>query len=216
MHPIVDTVKRSYNSTSRARQAQENRDRISRAAHDLFIEHGYGTTTVAGVATAAGVAPETIYKAFGSKAELLRSAWFVMFRGDGQDETLYDRPETQAIVQLPHLAERIAGFARLTTARNRRSTPLLRAIEGAAATEAAARDMLTTWHARLLDVATRFARGAAETGELAIPEAECRDILYAMLDGHLWRRLVLERGWTDERYAAWLATQWTQQFLKAP
>lgn len=210
---MVGNVKRPYNSASRARQAQENRDLISRIAHDLFVEHGYGNTTIADIAKAAEVSPEMIYKSFGSKAALLRSAWFVMFRGDGQDQTLYDRPETQAILQLPDLSERITGLARLTTARNRRSTPLLRAIEGAAATEAGAREMLATWHARLLDVATRFARAAAETGPLAIPEEACRDIMYATLDGHLWQRLVLEQGWTDERYAAWLATQWQQQFL---
>jgi hypothetical protein len=111
------------------------------------------------------------------------------------------------------LSERIAGFAHLAAARSRRSTPLLRAIEGAAATEAGAREMLATWHARLLDVASRFARAAAETGQLVSPEQACRDIMYAMLDGHLWQRLVAERGWTDERYAAWLAAQWQHQFL---
>jgi AcrR family transcriptional regulator len=210
---MTEKVKRQYNSPSRARQAQENRDLISRTAHDLFVEHGYGNTTVADIAKAAEVSPEMIYKSFGSKAELLRSAWFVMFRGDGQDETLYDRPETQAILQLPDLSERIAGFAHLAAARSRRSTPLLRAIEGAAATDAGAREMLATWHARLLDVASRFARAAAETGQLVIPEEACRDIMYAMLDGHLWQRLVAERGWTDERYAAWLAAQWQHQFL---
>ncbi|GAA1970296.1 TetR/AcrR family transcriptional regulator [Microbacterium deminutum] len=210
---MTEKVKRPYNSHSRTRQAQENRDLISRTAHDLFVEHGYGNTTVADVARAAEVSPEMIYKSFGSKAELLRSAWFVMFRGDGQEETLYDRPETQAVLQLPELSERIAGFARLTAARSRRSSPLLRAIEGAAATEPGAREMLATWHARLLDVASRFAHDAAETGQLVIPEEACGDIMYAMLDGHLWRRLVVERGWTDERYAAWLAALWQQQFL---
>ncbi|QIG38877.1 hypothetical protein G5T42_04730 [Microbacterium sp. 4R-513] len=39
--------------------------------------------------------------------------------------------------------------------------------------------------------------------------------MYATLDGHLWQRLILEQGWTDERHAAWLATHWRQQFLNA-
>ena len=46
----MSTVKRSYDSTSRARQAQENRERISRVAHDLFVQNGYGSTTIADVA----------------------------------------------------------------------------------------------------------------------------------------------------------------------
>jgi len=209
----MSTVKRSYDSTSRTRQAQENRERISRVAHDLFAQNGYGNTTIADVAKAAGVSAETIYKSFGTKAELLRGAWFVMFRGDSDATTLYDRPETQAILQLPDLAERLDGFARHTTKRNRRSAPLLRAIEGAAASEPGARAMLDEWHARIFDVATKFAQGAAETGQLAVNEDECRDVMYSMLDGHLWQRLVVERNWTDDRFATWLATQWKRQFL---
>ncbi len=212
---MANDVKRSYDSSSRSRQAQENHDRISRVAHDLFVEHGYGNTTIAGVAKAAGVSPETVYKAFGNKATLLRSAWFVMMRGDGEDKTLYDRPATQEVLQLPDLVDRIDGFARLTTERNRRSAPLLRAVEGAAAADAGAREMLDTWKARLIDVAAKFARAAAETQQLAIPEDECRDITYAMLDGALWHRLVLERGWTEERYAQWLSTQWRRQFTSS-
>ena len=208
-------VKRSYDSSGRSRQAQENHDRISRVAHDLFVEHGYGNTTIAGVAKAAGVSPETVYKAFGNKATLLRSAWFVMMRGDGEDKSLYARPATQEVLQLPDLADRIDGFARLITERNRRINPLLRAIEGAAAAEPGAREMLDTWKARLIDVATRFAHTAAETQQLQIPEDECRDITYAMLDGALWHRFVVERGWTDERYAEWLSTQWRRHFTSS-
>jgi AcrR family transcriptional regulator len=206
-------VKRSYDSTGRSRQAQENHDRISRVAHDLFVEHGYGNTTIADVARAAGVSQETVYKAFGNKATLLRRAWFVTMRGDGGDTALYDRPETQEVLKLPNLADRIDGFARLITERNRRSGPLLRAIEGAAAAEPGAREMLDTWKARLIDVATKFAQAAADTEQLVIPQDECRDITYAMLDGALWHRFVLERGWTDERYADWLSAQWQRQFL---
>jgi AcrR family transcriptional regulator len=209
---MAKSVKRSYDSSGRNRQAQENHDRISRVAHDLFVEHGYGNTTIVGVAKAAGVSPETVYKAFGNKATLLRSAWFVVMRGDGEETTLYDRPETQEVLQLPDLADRIDGFARLITERNRVVGPLLRAIEGAAASEPGAREMLDTWKARLIDVATKFAQAAARTQQLAIPEDECRDITYAMLDGALWHRFVVERGWTDERYASWLSTQWRRAF----
>jgi AcrR family transcriptional regulator len=212
---MANDVKRTYDSSGRTRQAQENRDRISRVAHDLFVEHGYGTTTIAGVAKAAGVSQETVYKAFGNKAALLRSAWFVMMRGDGEDTTLYDRPVTQEVLQLPDLADRIDGFARLTTERNRLIGPLLRAVEGAAAAEPGAREMLDTWKARLINVAGRFAHAAAETEQLAIPEDECRDITYAMLDGALWHRFVVERGWTDDRYAEWLSTQWRRQFMSS-
>ena len=75
-----------------------------------------------------------------------------------------------------------AAYTSLITERNRRIAPLLRAVEGAAAAEPGAREMLDTWKARLIDVATKFAHAAAETEQLAIPEEECRDITYAIVD----------------------------------
>ncbi len=53
------------------------------AARDLFLEQGYARTTIADVARAADVAPQTVYWAFGSKAGLvreIRDAWFASAR----------------------------------------------------------------------------------------------------------------------------------------
>jgi hypothetical protein len=31
----------------------------------------------------------------------------------------------------------------------------------------------------------------------------------------LWRRLVVERGWSDERYADWLGSLWIAQLVRS-
>jgi len=62
-------------------------------------------------------------------------------------------------------------------------------------------------------VATKYARAAAETGQLAVNDDHCRDVLFATMDGALWRRLVVERGWTDTQYAAWLGRLWVDLFV---
>lgn len=206
-------VKRQYNSTRRQGQALETKRRIIDAAHDLFIANGYGRTTLAEVARAAGVAVETVYAAFDGKAGLLRQVWFVHFRGDEDDVPLYDRAEMQAILAEPDLRVRIRRHAALVTATHRRIGPLLQALQGAAASEPAAADMVAEFGERRLDVATRYARAAGTTGQLAIGAAECRDVLFATMEGSLWRRLVLERGWSDKRYAAWLDRMWAGLFL---
>jgi AcrR family transcriptional regulator len=207
-------VKRQYDSSFRQEQARETRRRIIGAAREKFISQGYGQTTIAQIADAAGVAGETVYGAFRNKATLLRQVWYVDFRGDEEDVTMYDRPEMQAILAEPDLIIRIRRHAEFVTAANRRVGPLLDALIGAAASESGAAAMLAEWADRRLDVATRYAHAAAATGQLAIDEDECRDILFATMDGALWRRLVVERDWTDERYADWLATVWTAQFVK--
>ena len=91
-----DEVKRPYRSARRREQAGETRQRIIRAAHDLFVNQGYGRTTMADVANAAGVAVETVYAAFRNKPTLLRQVWYATFRGDEQDIRLLDRPEIRA------------------------------------------------------------------------------------------------------------------------
>ena len=53
-----------------------------------------------------------------------------------------------------------------------------------------------------------MAHESANTGQLAVSEDECRDVLWAMTDGMLWHRLVYERGWTNERFADWLGRMW--------
>lgn len=209
-------VKRRYESSRREEQARETRTRVVRAAHDLFVAQGYGRTTIAEIARAAGVSPETVYATFGNKATLLRKAWYLNFRGDEEDVPLFDRPEMRAILAIGDLAERIRAHAAFVAAGNRRSAALLHAMEGAAASEPGAAEMLAEWADRRRDVATKYAHAAAETGQLAITEDECRDILFATMDGALWRRLALEQGWSDKRYAAWLADFWTAQFTQKP
>jgi TetR/AcrR family transcriptional regulator, regulator of autoinduction and epiphytic fitness len=211
---MAGTVKRRYDSTRRDEQARETRERIIRAAHDLFVAQGYGRTTIADIARAGGVSPETVYASFGNKATLLRRAWFLMFRGDETDLPLYDRPQMQEILAIRDLAERTRAHAAFVTANNRRSAPLLRAMEGAAASEQGAAEMLAEWAERRLDVATKYAHAAAATGQLAVTEAECRDVLYATMDGVLWQRLVEQRRWSDQRYATWLSGAWQAMFVR--
>jgi AcrR family transcriptional regulator len=209
-------VKRPYDSTRRQAQAKETRRRIIGAAKELFISQGYGQTTLVQVADEAGVAVETVYAAFRNKRGLLRRVWFFESRGDEEEVTLYERAEMQAILAEPDLLRRIRKHAVFVTAFNHRMVPLVAAVTGAASSEPGAVAMLAEWSDRRLDVATKYAKAAADTGQLAIDADECRDILYATMDGTLYQRLVGERGWSDERYADWLASIWLRLFVESP
>src|SRR5690349_11451806 len=64
---------RRYDSTRRRAQAVQTRLDVLTAARDLFPKRGYAGTTINEIAIAAGVAVETIYRAFGSKAALFKA-----------------------------------------------------------------------------------------------------------------------------------------------
>jgi len=208
-------AKRQYESNRRQEQARETRLRIIEAAHARFVEKGYGRTTIAEVATDAGVAVETVYSTFRNKPALLHQVWYATFRGDPDDVRLLHRPEIQELLAEPDLATRIRAMAVVYTPIFRRFTPLMRALQGAASSEAAAADLLAEFDERRLDACEHHAAAAAATGRLVVTETDCRDLLFATMDGNLWHRLVQERGWSDDRFAAWLGGLWTTQLVRS-
>jgi AcrR family transcriptional regulator len=200
---------RRYDSSRRQAQARDTRLAVLRAAHDLFVDQGYARTTIAAVAAAAGVSAETIYAAFGNKATLLHRVWDITIGGDDEEIVFHERPDIVAIRAEPDLGRRLHLHAVMSTKTARRIGPFLYALQGAAGAEATAAELLDEIGRQRLAGMTVMAREAAATGQLAVSEEECRDVLWSTTDSVLWQRLVVERGWSDERYATWLGGVWT-------
>ena len=178
------------------------------AARELFVEQGYGRTTIADVARAAAVSVETVYAAFGNKATLLHRAWDMTIGGDDEEITYHERPEILSLRAEPDLARRFAMQAALFTQTAHRVVPFLLAVQGAAASEPAAAEMLAEMGRQRLEGLSVMASEAAATGQLAVSEQECRDFVWATTDGVLWHRLVNERGWSDQQFQEWLGQMW--------
>jgi AcrR family transcriptional regulator len=205
---MTEVVKRRYDGTRRQAQARETRRAVLRAAHDLFVAQGYARTTIAEVAAAAGVSVETVYAGFKNKATLLHRVWDVTIGGDDEDVVFHERPEIRALIAEPDLAIRLRMHAPIATATARRTGPLLRAIEAAAGADASAAEMLEEVHRQRYDGIGVMAAMAAATGQLAVTEQECRDLVWATTDAVLWHRLVEQRGWSDEQFARQLGETW--------
>lgn len=204
---------RTYDSSGRRAQADRTRARIVEAARDLFLAEGYARTTVADIAAAAGVSVETIYAAFGNKATLLHKAWDITVGGDDRDIVFHERPEVLAIRAEPDLRKRLRLQAQFATRTAQRIGPFQLMVQAAAGSDTAAGAMLEEMGRQRLAGMTAMAAGAALSGQLAVSEEECRDVLWAMSDGTLWSRLATERGWTNERFAAWLGDVWVHALV---
>lgn len=171
------------------------------AASALFLERGYGRTTLVDIAREAGVSVETIYSRFRNKPGLLHRVWDVTIGGDDEDVVFHERPEIVAMREEPDLAKRFGLHAQLMTRTARRIAPFMLMLQAAAGAEAAARQMLDEIDRQRLVGLGVMAQEAGATGQLRVSIEECRDLVWAMTDGVLWHRLVVERGWTDERFA---------------
>jgi AcrR family transcriptional regulator len=207
-------VKRHYDSSRRKEQARQTQRAVLRAAHDLFVEQGYGRTTIADIARAAGVSAETIYAAFKNKATLLHRVWDVTIGGDDEEVVFHERPEIMAIRAEPDLAKRFMMHARMSTATARRMTPFRLAVQAAVGSEPAAADMLAEMDRQRFAGMTVMAAESAKTGQLAVSEERCRDVVWAMTDGLLWHAFVNGRGWSDEEYADWVGRVWVATLVR--
>jgi AcrR family transcriptional regulator len=211
---LVKAVKRPYDSSRRQEQARQTRLHVLKVAHDLFVEQGYGRTTVSDIARAAGVSPETIYATFRNKATLLHRVWDVTIGGDDEEVAFHERPEIQAIRAEPDLGKRFMMHARMSTETARRMTPLVNAVRASSGAESSAAEMAREMDRQRYEGIGVMAAEAAGTGQLAVSEQECRDLVWATTDGLLWHRLVQQRGWSDEQYADWLGRMWVAALVK--
>ena len=71
-------------SRTRREQAAETRERIVRAAIEVFGERGYTGARMADIASRAGVAVQTVYFAFHTKPDLLRACYEYAVLGPAQ------------------------------------------------------------------------------------------------------------------------------------
>jgi AcrR family transcriptional regulator len=185
------------------------------AARDLFLERGYGATTVDAISDRAEVPPATVYRLFSSKHGILKSLLDVSIVGDHEDVPMADRPEVQSLVDNPNAREQLVGFVGITVRVNERIAPLYRILTSAAGTDpdaAGLLDELTRQRQRgQRTIARSLARAAALRPELR--ERDAADLIHALMSPELYQLLVVDRAWNTDRYQRWLARTLGDQLL---
>ena len=194
---------RSYNSPVRREQAARTRQRILDAAADLFVRHGYGTTSVRQIADAAQVAPDTVYATFRSKARLLTALVDIRLAPGGQASIL-DRPEVQALRQERDPRQLLRLFARDYAAMSERVRPVSEVLRTAKAVEpqmAAVREEMEGYRFEYMRTIVRW---LAERARLRLPEGRAAQIVWTLASPDVSRMLCDVQGWATGEYAAWL------------
>src|SRR3954451_2289486 len=93
----ANAVKRGYRSPLRDAQAAATRVRVIEAASALFLERGYGATSIDAIAEAAGVSRATVFATVGSRPALLKTPYAAPLFGDEEPIPFPLRPESQAV-----------------------------------------------------------------------------------------------------------------------
>jgi len=198
----VKSPRRAYNSPLRADQAKQTRRKVLESARRLFVENGYAGTTVAAVATDAGVSAETIYLSLGGKRGLLEG---VMDITGPHDSVADDEEWWEMVAGLTEATERLDMMVEYSCRILARTQAIHAIIRGASDSEPFAADFGRRLIAeRLANQTERIRRFIAEDLRpgLSIDEAGQR---YCVLTSpELFHLLTVEMAWTVEQHQRWV------------
>jgi AcrR family transcriptional regulator len=218
----VDDVKstggrRPYRSAVREQAALRTRRAITSAASELFVTGGYSATSLADIAVAAGVARPTVFAAFGAKSALLKQVLDEALAGDDEPVPVAQRPWFRPVWDAATPAAVLDAYAGVCLVIARRAARLFETVRRAAddATDAA-----QLWHTLL---ANRYAGAAMVVGRVQtlgplaahLDTGAATDLLWIFNDPAHYASLVLDRGWPEDTFQAWLAATMTHSLLPA-
>jgi AcrR family transcriptional regulator len=211
-------VKRAYDVSGRQEQAQARRRTVVAAARELFERDGYRPTTIVGIAAAAGVSAEMVYKAFGSKAALAKAVFDTALAGDDEPVPVAERPAMLAIRDEPDVRRKIAMFVSGLVQRLERSARVQLLIRDGRHVDDSLEPVWETLRQEGLTGMEALGRHLLRTGRLRddLGLDEVRDLLWNYLAIDHYERLVLQQGWSVSRYESWLAGAMTSALVDEP
>ena len=207
---------RRYDSSGRQEQARRSREAVLDAAERLFLDQGYAATTVAAIANAAAVSVETIYKAFGGKAGVVRAIYQRGLAGRGPVPAYQRSDQMRAEETDPRTIMREWGL--LTAEVASQVSPIRLLIRSAALSEPEMVALLKDNDDERLKRMRHHARFLKQRGYLrdGVKLTEATDILWTCSSVELYELLVLQRGWTLPRFAQYVSDFMIATLLPRP
>ncbi len=159
-------VKRPYDTTTRQARSAQTRQRIIDTARRLIIDHGYRATTIAAIATEAGVHVDTVYSLVGRKPTLLTEIIEQALSGTDHAVPAEERDFVTAIRAEPDPAAKLALYAHAIRQTHARLAPIFVALADVSATDPDARAVWQAISHRRAANMTTFVRELRAAGGL--------------------------------------------------
>jgi AcrR family transcriptional regulator len=200
-----------------ARQARTRRTRaaVVDAARNLFVERGYVATTIEAISDRSDTPQATVYRLFSSKLGILKAVLDISVGGDDEEVAMGDRKHVRTLLSDADPKKQLDGFAALLREVMARVGPVHRILADAARSDDAAASLLAEIARQRHEGQRRVARSLARSGALkpGLRERDAADIVHAIASPELYGLLVLDRGWSADRYEKWLRSILIDQLL---
>jgi AcrR family transcriptional regulator len=213
---MPDRVKpRRYDSSRRRAGAQETRSTILQAARELFYTKGYAATTVTAIAGRAGVAPDTVYAAVGTKPVLFELLIESALSGRDEQVPGSQRDYAEQMRAAADARSKLVIYAAAVTAIQQRLAPLFVALRSAASSSIELDKLWRRISERRAHNMRALADDLAASGQLRpeLTRDEIADIIWTMNSAEYYSMLVAERGWSPQRFEEWLQDAWSRLLL---
>jgi AcrR family transcriptional regulator len=193
--------------THRQRQALATQTLIIDTSRDLFLQQGYGVTTIEAIAEKAGVAVSTIYAIFKSKRGILRAIRQAWHETSGQAD-IYKTALAQ-----PDGKTRLELAAHATRRQWETGASMTAIYRSAAAVDAeAAAELQISLQGRQAHL-DQFIAASTTLLRPELTQTQAAAIFRALTLAEVYRELVEREGWSPAAYEQWLAQILQQQLL---
>jgi AcrR family transcriptional regulator len=188
------------------------------AARTLFLERGYGATTIDAISALSDVPPATVYRLFSSKRGILKALLDISIGGDNDAVPMADRPPVRSLLADSKPKNMVAGLVGIAAQVNSRTAAIYRILVSAAASDPDAATLLDDLTRQRQEGQGRVARALARAHALrpTLRERDAGDIIHALVSPEVYGLLVVDRGWPPERYETWLTETLVDQLLAPP
>lgn len=197
--------KRKYDSQLRVEQAAATRARIVAAARAVFLRKGYAASSIVAVAQEAQVSRETVYQAYGTKANLLKAVYDAAVVGDTDPVPVAERTAYGEMLADPDPHSALRTFGRLSADLVSRMGPILVLLQEGGNDPDLAELVATTREERLTSVRQLLIHLHGLAGRPSEAELErAVDVVWTLISPEVTLLLVNQRGWSAPEYGAWL------------
>lgn len=205
---MTDVEDKGRTKGGRRARSRRTRRAITDAAVRLFLERGYGGTTLTEVADAAGVAVQTIYFHFGTKRAVLKEAVDVAAAGDDEDVAVLDRPWMEEIRAESDSRRVIELWVRNGADLFVRIAPIMGVVRDAAGSDPEMAEQWRTNEGERLVAFGALTEILADRGALApgLSPEDATDVVFALNSIEVFLLLTSTRGWSVRRWEQWLVT----------
>jgi AcrR family transcriptional regulator len=199
----------------RALRSRRTRRAIVTAASELFVSDGYGATSIAAIASRAGVAVQTVYASFGSKRAILATALDQAIAGDDEAVTVNERNWMHDVFHAATVELRLHAYAAAVARIMNTAGDMFMVVATAATADPEVVELATATESRRRLGAASVIEAVLAVGDLRqdLTREEAIDVLWMLNSPAVHHQLVRRAGWTSPRYQAWLAASFDSALL---